>query len=140
MALEFKLSGAITPKLVAETLHPTASIGYKIDVQLRDAFTKHKGDRSYDAIFTQAVKENIENMDNVLLAHLENTARAKRIDVRSGMVHLNVETGNMLQQATDFLAANGFKGIKRGKILMACALLYANEQKLIPAWDPAKQY
>lgn len=139
--IEFKFGGTITPEQLRHAIKPVVSIPYKMDTELLGAIKRYTdGKRSAIAEFAQdAVKLYLSDLDTVLIAGVEIKSRQRLHDSRPSMVQIDAETGDMLQQAADFLKEKGYSRFGRGGIMIACCLLHADALSLLkPDTTPAK--
>jgi hypothetical protein len=134
--LAFKFSGTVTPEQYKRAARPVEPLPYRMDVKLFDAI-KIATDNKRSGVgefMEEAVKKHLLDLDNILLAAMECRARVSQYGDRTSMVQVSAETGEMLQQASDFLKEHGFKRLGRGGAAVACALLLADERKILPSY------
>ena len=134
MAIEFLYTGIVTPDMIRKAQKPTEPIPYRMDSELYAAMKRCNGGRTGPAEFmAEAVKTYVTDLDSVLLAAMDCKARQREHDTKSSMILVDAEIGDMLTQAAVFLKDKGFVRMGRGTVMVACALLKADSEHLIPA-------
>lgn len=138
--LDFKFTGKVTPEMISKAGKTAVQIFFKIDDALYKAIKKANPGKSGAADYIEtAVQNEINDLDNVLLAVMEETARQKDYPISATGVKLNVSIAALLLDAKDFLASKGYKRITLGKLAVACALLQADKGKEIPPFEQEQQ-
>ena len=139
--LEFKFGGTVTPDQLRHAIKPVIPIPYKMDMELIGAIRQYSGaKKSSVAEFAQdAIKLYLADLDTVLVAGVEVKAHQRVNASRPSMVQIDAESGDMLQQAADFLKEKGYTRFGRGGIMVACCLLHADALNLLKPDAPVPE-
>ena len=138
--IEFRFTGIVTPDMIRRAAKPVEPIPYKIDTALMDAIKRSAAGRTGPAGFmTQAVREHITDLDTLLLSAVECKNRQQEFVTKTSLVQVDTEVGDMLRQASAFLKSKGYNRMGRGSVLVACALLKADKDKLIPSFKEEQE-
>jgi len=130
---EFKFEGIITPKMLKEAAKPTFAVAFKIDKPLMDAIKKANPNKTGLADYAiKAIKANLHDLDSVLLALMDESKRIQEYDIRSSMMHVTLDVSEVRKGAEDFLKIKGYTRVGAGRLTVACMLLSADAERLIP--------
>jgi len=134
--MQFNFTGDITPDMFQT--ERTVPCAYNIDKDLLKAILKSmEGDpeMNISVFMVNSLMEYLEDLDSVLLALMDLRTRKVEHSFINKHVQLKVSIDKRLTEAGVFLKSKGFPRITHGNFLVACALLKADKEHLIPAVD-----
>lgn len=130
---KFKFTGSITPEQMRYAKNPTTPISFKIDKAMYDILAKKHKSKSFIADYAQgALDAHLMDLDSVLLATMENNERQRHNNTMTSMAHIDYKRAELLQEAANFLKEKKYARMGRGTIMVACILLRADSEKLLP--------